>query len=266
MRNLYPLTHQEIGSEFELLRAMSYGTLPKIWHAHSDDERKDLLKAYATIYIKEEIWAEHLIRKLEPFRRFLEVAAQQAGKIVNASAIANESKNNDKSVLNWYSILEDTLIGFHLESFHTSVRKQLKNSPKFYFFDVGVARALAGQLSLIPNPSISYFGDLFESFVISQFRSLCEYANKDFKLYFLRTKSDVEIDLVVVRPGKNIILIEIKSTENIRLEHTQSLQHFENDFPLAEFFVLSRDQTDKAFGKVKAMHWTKGLAAIMSES
>ncbi len=45
VRNLYPLTHQEIGSEFELLRAMSYGTLPKIWHAHSDDERKDLLKA-----------------------------------------------------------------------------------------------------------------------------------------------------------------------------------------------------------------------------
>jgi uncharacterized protein len=264
VRNLYPFTYQEIENEFDLNTALSFGTLPKIWNSDSNEERKDLLKAYGNIYLKEEIWAEHLIRKLEPFRRFLEVAAQQSGKILNASAIAKDSQNNDKSVLNWFSILEDTLIGFHLESFHTSVRKQLKNSPKFYFFDTGVARALAGHLSLNPTPSTSYYGDLFESFIISQFKTMCEYASNDYKMYFLRTKSNVEIDLVVVRPGKPNAFVEIKSTQNIRHEHTLSLQNFESDFPSGEFFVLSQDKVEKVFGKVRAIHWSKGLEMLLN--
>jgi predicted AAA+ superfamily ATPase len=61
--------------------------------------------------------------------------------------------------------LEDTLLGRLLEPFKHSFRKRLKSAPKFYFFDVGVARALAHHLSIPPVTGTSYYGELFESFV-----------------------------------------------------------------------------------------------------
>ena len=76
VRHLFPLTSFEIGAEFDIQSALSFGTLPQIWTTQDPAEKADLLRAYSSVYLKEEVWAEQLIRKLEPFRRFLEVAAQ----------------------------------------------------------------------------------------------------------------------------------------------------------------------------------------------
>jgi len=41
-----------------LNEALAWGTLPKILHLKSNDEKKEFLRAYALIYLKEEIVAE----------------------------------------------------------------------------------------------------------------------------------------------------------------------------------------------------------------
>ena len=263
VRHLFPLTSFEMGTQFNLEEALHFGTLPQIWTVKTQEEKADLLRAYASIYIKEEVWAEQIVRKLEPFRRFLEVAAQHSGKIINAASIAKDAQTNDKSVHNWLEVLQDTLIGFYLEPFHTSLRKQLKLSSKFYFFDVGVARALAGQLSIPVVRGTSYFGDLFEALVISELRARCHYLQNDFQLHFLRTKSDVEIDLVVKRPGKPLAFIEIKSTDHLKDAHMAALTGFVKDFPDADFMVWSCDSNEKTFGPIKAYQWQKGIQVLL---
>lgn len=75
-----------------------------------------------------------------------------------------------KTIQNYYQILEDTMLGFFLEPFHTSARKSLRLKPKFYFFDNRIARALARQLDTVPSPSTSYYGDLFEAFFYTRMR------------------------------------------------------------------------------------------------
>ena len=92
--------------------------------------------------MKEEIWAEHIIRKLEPFRKFLEISAQSSCEVVNFTNIARDVGADTKTVQSYYQILEDTLLGFLLEPYHKSIRKQQRQNPKFYFFDSGVKRAL----------------------------------------------------------------------------------------------------------------------------
>lgn len=69
---------------------MHYGFLPAVWNLDSAEERNDFLRTYAYAYIKEEVWAEQLVRKLPPFRKFLQLAAQMSGKILNYSAIARQ--------------------------------------------------------------------------------------------------------------------------------------------------------------------------------
>lgn len=151
LRNLFPLLREELGSVFEIEVALRWGTLPKVWNTRDEEERRDILRSYAQLYVKEEVWAEQLVRQLDPFRRFLEIAALNSGKIVNYSNIARDVGVDIKTVQSWYSVVEDTLLGFYLDSFHTSARKQLLLSPKFYFFDTGVARALAQMLNVVPD-------------------------------------------------------------------------------------------------------------------
>jgi len=160
--NLFPFSYLELGEIFDLNQAICFGTLPKIFSFSSDSHRVKFLQSYAITYLKEEIWSGRLVKDLEHFRRFLEVAAQSNGKIVNYSNIARGVGIDDKTVKNYFTLLEDTLIGNFLEPFHHSFRKRLRIAPKFYYFDLGVARALSATLSLKPVPSTSYYGELFE--------------------------------------------------------------------------------------------------------
>jgi len=257
LRSLFPLTASELAADFDLQKALSWGTLPGVWNAAGDMERKDILTAYAATYLKEEIGAEQLVRELDPFRRFSEIAARQSGKILNYTAIGRDAGVDLKSIKSWYEILEDTLLGFHLDAFHTSARKQLRKAPKFYFFDVGVTRALSHLLSVFPAESTSYFGDLFEQFVICDVKARCVYASNDFKLHYLHTKSGVEVDLVVVRPGRPLTLVEIKSKREVSEHDTKNLVAFQSDFPDADFILASRDEVSKRYGSVRATHWTR---------
>ena len=262
LRSLFPLIEKELAAEFDLQKALCWGTLPGVWKAAGDLERRDMLTAYAATYLKEEIGAEQLVRELEPFRRFSEIAARQSGKVLNYTRIGRDVGVDFKSVKSWYEVLEDTLVGFHLDAFHNSARKQLRKAPKFYFFDIGVTRALGQLLSVFPEESTSYFGDLFEQFVICDMRARCTYANNDFKLHYHQTKSGVEIDLVVARPGRPPALIEIKSKKEVSEYDAKSLLAFQSDFPDADLFLISRDEVSKQFGSVRATHWTRVFELI----
>jgi len=255
LRNLFPLTQRELGDAFVLEDALRWGSLPRIFSLESQDSKRDYLDSYAQLYLKEEVWAEQLIRNLPPFRRFLEVAAVNFGKILNASNIAADVGVDPKTVQSYYSILEETLLGFHLDAYHSSVRKRLRQAPKFYFFDNGVSRALARMQSVLPKEGTAYYGDLFEQFVINEIFRTNDYEKRDYRFSYLQSASGVEIDLVIERPGKPLALVEIKSTTQVRNDHLSGLENFADSFPDAELFILSRDHNPKRFGRISALPW-----------
>ena len=158
--NLAPLTFQELDVTFSLQDALTCGMLPKIYQYKADRQRSDYLKAYARTYLKEEVWSEQFIRNLNPFRYFLEVAAQCNGKILNFSKIGRDVGVEHTTVENYYTILEDTLLGFFLPAYDGSFRKQISKAAKFYLFDVGVERALAKMLSVPVRERTNYFGGI----------------------------------------------------------------------------------------------------------
>ena len=262
LRHLFPLQPGELGQAYDEDRALRYGGLPAVWNATSDAEREDFLRAYAHGYLHEEIQAEQVVRNLDPFRRFLEVAAQGSGKILNHARIAREVGSDPKTVQAWYQVLEDTLLGFHVDGFHTSVRKQLRQAPKFYLFDTGVTRALSRMLQVLPHPGTSYFGELFESMVMTGFFARNAYEQLDWRFSYLRTKAGREVDLVLQRPGRPLALVEIKSTGQVREDHATALTALLPDFPGAEAFLLSRDPRPQRLGPILALPWQEGIQAV----
>ncbi|MCX6123479.1 MAG: AAA family ATPase, partial [Proteobacteria bacterium] len=173
--NLFPLTHIEIGIKFDLQHTLQYGSLPKLLEYDDTLDIVRYLKAYVKTYLKEEIVSEQIVRKIDPFQDFLEIAAQMNGKIINFSKISADVGVDDKTVKSYYDILDETLIGFYLQSFHRSIRKRQRESPKFYLFDTGVRRALANTLNLPLDPSTFEYGNAFEHLVVLECHRLNSY-------------------------------------------------------------------------------------------
>ncbi len=257
--HLYPFSWLEVGGLFDLNRALQFGMLPKIFFFETDEERILFLQAYALTYLKEEIWAEQLTKKLDAFRKFLEVAAQCNGKIINYSNLARDVGVDDKTIKEYFSILEDTLIGYILEPFQHSFRKRLSQKPKFYYFDLGVTRALARQLTLPLLPGTSAYGEVFEHFIILECMKLASYFYTEFRFSYLKTKDDAEIDLIVERPGKPLLCIEIKSSSNVNATNIQTFLMLTKEISGCEAVCFSNDNFAKKIEHVTVLPWRDGI-------
>ncbi len=262
VHHLFPLAVDEIGASFSLDQALAWGTLPRIFSLKTSEEKSDFLKAYAHTYLKEEITEEQVVRRLEPFRRFLFVAAQMSGQIINFSKIAREIGSTTPTVESYFEILEDTLVGILLEPFHESIRKRQRGNPKFYFFDMGLERALSQTLSVVLKPHTYAYGLAFEHFIVNEIWKLSNYKKKDYRLSYLRTKDGVEVDLIVERPNLKRALIEIKSSERISEDDVRSLERIAKDIPDSESFCFSKDSTARKIGSIQCLPWQRGLVEI----
>ena len=259
---LFPITHVEMEDRFGLTEVLEWGSLPKIFNTTSDEVRAEFLRSYGLNYISTEIQAEQWVRKIEPFRKFLPIAAQMNGKILNYAKIARDVGVDTTTIISYFDILEDTLLGFRLEAFHESIRKRQSQKPKFYFFDLGVKRALDQTLTVRLLPQTYAFGDAFEHLIICEMVRLNAYYRKDFRFSYLRTKDDVEIDIIIERPGRKRVFVEIKSKDNVGADDTKALCELSRHSDVTDLVLLSLDPHIKEVNSVRCYPWQQGLKEI----
>jgi predicted AAA+ superfamily ATPase len=212
-RQLFPLTAAELNFEFEVDRVLRYGLLPQI---QSDPEYAvDALDAYVANYLREEIQQEALVRRLDAFARFLEVAALMNGQVVNVAGLARDAAVARPTVQGYFQTLIDTLIGFWLPAWQRRAKVKEVASPKFFLFDPGVARALAGRLRE-PLEGLER-GFLLETWVLHELRAAAAYRNIGGQLHYWRTPAGSEVDFVWTR-GARAVGIEVKAASTWRTE------------------------------------------------
>lgn len=263
--NLYPFSTLELGRDFNLKKALEFGGLPESYLSHSSEEAREYLWAYVSTYLQKEIQEEQWVRKLEPFRKFLAIAAQMNGRIVNKLKIAREVGVDSVTISNYFEILEDTLIGFMLPAFHQSVRKAQRQAPKFYFIDPGIKRALERTLTVELLPQTFSYGEAFESWVILEVIKNISYQRLEWDCSYTRTKDDVEIDLIITRPGQKNVYIEIKSKDTVSESDAKPLLTLGMDMdPKSEKWILSNDKLERKFGSVHAFYWIDGIKRLFA--
>lgn len=252
---LYPLTHLELKNKFDLDKALNYGTLPSVYLNEDTSVAKDILRSYVETYVEEEIRQEALIRNLGGFLRFLTLAANENGNVINYSNIARETGNERRAVKEFFQILEDTLIGFHLFPYAKSARRRLIQHPKFYFFDTGVQRALSKQITLQIERGTSVYGRTFEHFIILEIIRLSRYFKKDFEFSFYQTNDGSEVDLIIETPNKEIFAIEIKSSFNIDSKTLSGLRSFKEVCKKSRLFCVSLVERKRKLGEIEILPW-----------
>ena len=219
-RRFFPLSAAELGRAFRLEEALRFGTLPAVCSEKRTAGRIDLLEAYAENYLTQEIRQEALVKSLDSFTRFLEVAALVNAQIVNVAGIARDAAVARPTVQGYFDILVDTLIGTWLPAWRPRAKVKEVARPKFYFFDPGVVRALAGRLREPVGQEER--GHLLETFVLHELRAWIDRSGCGGRLAYWRTPSRSEVDFVWTR-GPRAVGIEVKAGARWRREDGASL-------------------------------------------
>ena len=194
----------------DLLERLTFGELPGVATAPRA-QRAELLRAYTLVYLEEELRREALVKDWPAFSRFLELAAAEAGQMINYARLAREAGVSLPTVKNYYQLLEDMFMGFRVTAFSGSPRKSLLSTERFYFFDLGVRHAAAG-FPLEPAAVRASPGPIFEQWVGIELWKRLQYLGSG-KLHYLRTKGGAEVDFILARGGQ-FTPIEVKWTEH----------------------------------------------------
>jgi predicted AAA+ superfamily ATPase len=231
-----------------------FGCLPAAFVERSAFEKT--LESYAEVYVEEEVQREAAARNIGPYGRFLELAAIDSGRPVNLTKISQESGIALSTLRQFYSVLEDTLLGFSLPPFPGSGRARVLKTPRFFFFDVGVRNALA-RLPLDERMLATEAGSLLEQWVACELRTRTDYLGPTYRLSYWRTVDGAEVDLVLETP-REVIPIEVKYTRNPRPADARALEHFLSRYPRRArrgFLVCRTARPEQLTERVRSVPW-----------
>lgn len=256
-RQCLPLTAAELDVDLDVDHVLRFGLLPQV---RSDPEYAvDTLDAYVSNYLREEIQQEALVRRLDAFARFLQVAALMNGQVSNLAGVARDAGVARPTVQGYFETLTDTLVGVWLPAWRRRAKVKEVASPKFYLFDCGVARALAGRLRE-PIDGLER-GFLLETWILHELRATIAYEGIGGELHYWRTPSGSEVDFVWTR-GKRAVGIEVKAAAKWRREFGGPLKSLVEDGVVQSGFGVYTGTTELKDGPLRVLPVRTFLAAL----
>lgn len=254
--DLFPLTMNEI-PDFSLNRYLQYGGLPTVYLSNYPYEE---LVAYVDTYLKEEIQAEALVRKIQSFSKFLQISALTNGKVLNFNSLSSDSGIPASTIREYYQILQDTLIGFIVPSWTKTLKRKAMSTAKFYFFDIGVTHLLAGIKNIEPQSDL--YGQAFEHFIAMELRAYISYKRKHLPLSYWCSTQGHEVDFVI---GDDIA-IEVKTTQTIGSKHLKGLAVLKEEKICKRYFLVSMDKINKTTDDIEMVYWEDFLNNLWQEN
>lgn len=243
---LYPLSFVEI-PDFDILRAFNNGLLPRMYDSNNASV---LLEAYVGSYLEDEIIAETKIRNAEIFSRFLSKAAFANGEFVNYTNIAQDCGVASSTIKEYYQILEETLLGSFVPSFQKKPKRRVVLTPKFYFFDIGIANYLLKRKHIEWGTLDA--GHTFEHYIYMELKAYAQYSGKKFPIHYWHTSSQLEVDFIL---GDHECAIEVKANDNVNNKHFKGLKAFAEEYTVKKQIIVSNDPYIRQANDIMIYPW-----------
>jgi predicted AAA+ superfamily ATPase len=221
----------------------------------NEDYQRDL-GAYVGVYLREEIQAEGLTRSIGNFGRVLEMAAQYNGQQVNFTKLGSDAQVPPRTVRDYFQLFEDTLIGAVLPTFKETRTRKAVSTPKFYFFDVGVARVLRRDGAI--SPGSKAFGDALEHLIFLELRAYLDYTFSNARLSYWRSQSKFEVDFLI----DDKIAIEVKGAHRVSTSDFKGIRALAEEIPLKRKIVVCSDLTPRFIDGIEIMHFSVFFKAL----
>ena len=198
------------------------GSYPEI-RANPKVDRQIWCSSYIQTYLERDVRQVLNVGDLNVFNRFLRLCAGRTGQILNISELARDVGMSVPTTKKWLSVLEASYQIFLLPPHFKNFGKRIIKSPKLYFLDTAIATFLLGLHDAEATLKGPMIGQLFETAVVSEWVKAFYHRGERPELYYWRSKTGIEVDLIVDRNAR-LYPIEVKASSTLLPPHTEPLK------------------------------------------
>lgn len=233
------------GGREEVDRLLWRGTFPELWQRPELD-RELWMGSYVATYLERDVRQVLQVGDLRDFDRFLRATAFRAGQLLSYADLARDVGIAPNTAKRWLSVLEGSQQVFLLEPYHRQRTKRLIKAPKVYFADTGLLCHLLGFRSLDDARTHAMWGAVWENFVVSQIRARWLDTGRAPALWFWRTASGDEVDLLVETGPERFRAFECKTAERVGGESLKGIHRLAAEYgseSIASASIVCRTET-----------------------
>ncbi len=226
------------------------GAYPRLWVKQINPA--DFYSNYLRTYVERDVRLIKNITNLDLFQRFIMLLAGRVGQLFNQFSLGAELGLDNKTINSWMTLLEASFIAFRLKPYYTNFRKRVIQTPKVYFYDVGLLSFLLGIRSEMDINLHFAKGALFENLIILEKikRSLNQSNWSNF--YFFRDSAGNEIDLLEEN-GLQLSAYEIKSSRTIHADFFKHLLNFRKLAPQTSLNLIHAGEGQQTRNEIQVL-------------
>jgi len=180
---------------------------------------------YIATYLERDLQQVLRVQELDAFRRFLFLCAGHVGQQINLREFGAAVGVTHPTVKVWLDVLRTSFQILLLQPYHQNFGKRLRQAPRLYFGDTGIACHLLGLTSSEQVLRHASRGALFENWVLLEFLKARSAKALPDNAYFWRTHDGLEVDFIFDH-GPTCLPVECKSGMTIASDWTRSLKKF----------------------------------------
>lgn len=132
--------------------------------------------------------------------------------------------------------------------------------PRFYLFDTGVTNALNRRLGARPDPALA--GRLFEQWIVLEVVRTLDYLGSEARVFYWRTNTGAEVDLVIEKHGRLVLAVEIKAGRRIAGADLSGLRSFGQAHPDVPRMVVAQVPEKHHLGDVSVVPYREFLGRL----
>lgn len=221
---------QEVGAD-TLKRHWLRGGFPRSFLAGSESESLNWRKDFIQSFVERDLPAHGMSLPPATLLRFWTMLAHYHGQVWNASEPARSLGISEMTVKRYLDVLAGVWMVRQLQPMHANIKKRQVKAPKIYIRDAGILHYLLGirkTEDLFVHPK---YGASWEGYVIEEVIRAVE----PDEIYYWRTHSGAEIDLILRKGGK-MYGVECKRQDAPRL--TPAIKTVLEDLRLERIAVI----------------------------
>jgi len=170
-------------------------------------ERWKWLRDYEFTYLERDLSDLARLDDLSPFRTFQKLSALRSGKLLKYSELARDTSVSVDTARRYFEYLRLSYQTLLLQPYHKNITSSVIKTPKLYWLDIGLLRQLSGFRGELS-------GEIYETMVVGEIIKWIKTTQKDAGLYFYRTRSGLELD-ILLQTENGVIGMEIKARKQI---------------------------------------------------
>ena len=215
---------REIRIREQLISHVISGGFPEALQRTEDTRRIAWYNQYIFSIVQKDMKDLGQIEYLDVVPKLIQIMCNQAGQLVNYTAVGNLLGLSRQTIIKYLQLLEQLFIFQELPAWHRNQNKRLIKTPKAHLVDSGLLCALRriNHEKINRNPLL--FGPLLENYVLCELRRLASWFDEPLYFYHYRDKDQVEVDIVIETMSGDVIGIEVKASATIRKQDFEGLE------------------------------------------